>query len=79
MLNTYGTYLESNHNQFGFKPKHGTDMCIFMLKQIIEYYQSFASPVYLYFLDASKAFDKINLWHIFSNDELLCDHSSFLC
>ena len=39
--------LETVCNQFGFKTKHGTDMCVFYLKQIIEYYNSRSSPVYV--------------------------------
>ena len=41
-------------------------MCIFTFKQIIEYYKSLSSPVYVAFLDASKAFDKINHFHLLS-------------
>ena len=52
-------------NQFGFKSKHGTDMCVFSLKQVIEYYNSRSSPVYVCYLDASKAFDRINHWCLF--------------
>ena len=64
ILNRYKDLLISNHNQFGFKEKHGTDMCVFTLQQIIEYYHSFNSPVYMCFLDALKAFDKINHWNL---------------
>ena len=52
-------------NQFGFKSRHGTDMCVFTLKQIIEYYNLRCSPVYICYLDASKAFDRINHWCLF--------------
>lgn len=57
--------IPSNSNQFGFKEKHGTDMCVYVLQQIVEYYTSQSSPVYACFLDASKAFDKVNHWHLF--------------
>ena len=39
-------------------------MCTFVLKYIIDYYNSLSSPVYLCFVDASKAFDRINIWHL---------------
>jgi len=53
-------------NHFGFKNKHGsTDMCVFSLKQVIEYYNSRSSPVYVSYLDACKAFDRINHWCLF--------------
>ena len=35
-------------------------MCVFTLKQIIDYYLSRSSPLYICYLDASKAFDRIN-------------------
>ena len=40
-------------------------MCIYTLKQITDFYIQHGSPVYLCFLDASKAFDKINHWVLF--------------
>ena len=40
--------------------------CIFSLKQVTEYYNFYNSPVYFCYLDASKAFDKMNQWHLFN-------------
>ena len=53
-------YLLTSDNQFGFKKEHGTDMCIFALKEIIANYHSRNSTMFMSFLDASKAFDRIN-------------------
>jgi len=50
--------LATTDSQFGFKPKHGTDMCIFLLKYTVSYYLSKDTPVFSAFLDASKAFDR---------------------
>ncbi len=50
----------TNANQFGFKSKHGTDMCIYALKEIVLKYGSMNSSTFLCFLDASKAFDHNN-------------------
>jgi len=77
MLKIMQDNLKTTHNQFGFKRKLGTDMCIFSLKQIIEFYQSKGSPVYVTFLDASKAFDRVNHWSLFKklfnrNVPLIC-------
>ena len=47
-------------NQFGFKRKLGTDHCIYTLKEMISFYSCLNSSVYTCFLDASKAFDRIN-------------------
>ena len=53
-------------NQFGFKKKHGTDMCIYTLKNIIEYYRRHGSTVFSCFIDASRAFDRVNYWTLFN-------------
>ena len=58
-------YLITHDHQFGFKSEHSTDMCIFTVKSIIKYYTRQNSPVYNCFLDASKAFDRINHWTLF--------------
>ena len=50
-------YMNTNPNQFGFKRKHGTDQCIYVLKEIIDLYRR---RVFVCFLDASKAFDRVN-------------------
>ena len=57
--------LYTTSNQFAYKSNHSTDMCIFTLKQIIEYYTSRSTPVYVCYLDASKAFDSVNHWKLF--------------
>ena len=46
-------------NQFGFKPKLGTDICIYPLKEIIGSYSPLNGSVFSCFLDASKAFDRV--------------------
>jgi hypothetical protein len=57
--------LSTSDNQFGFKSEHSTDMCILALKSVTYYYAEFNSPVYSCFLDASKAFDRVNHWTLF--------------
>ena len=42
------------------------DMCIFTVKSIIKYYTGHNTPVYTCFLDASKAFDRVNHWTLFT-------------
>ena len=58
-------HLVTSDNQFGFKPKHSTELCIYTVKSIIQYYDYYNSPVYTCFLDASKAFDSVNHWTMF--------------
>ena len=53
-------YLSTSDNQFGFKSSHSTDLCIYTLKEFIDYYKSRGTTVYITFLDASKAFDRID-------------------
>ena len=62
-------FCTSDH-QFGFKPSHSTDMAIYAVKELSEYYLRNNSPVFLCFLDAKKAFDRVNHWKLF--DKLLC-------
>ena len=59
-------YLNTSDNQFGFKAKHSTDMCIYAVKSVVKYYNHYESPMYTCFLDASKAFHRINHWTLFS-------------
>ncbi len=58
-------HLYTTDNQFSFKTKHSTDMCVFTLKSVIDLYISSSSPVYVCYMDASKAFDKVNFWCLF--------------
>ena len=59
-------FLYTCDNQFGFKPKHSTDLCIYTLKESIDYSKQRTTTVFVTFLDASKAFDKINYWAVVS-------------
>ena len=58
-------YLWTTDNQFGFKSGHSTDLCIYALSELIDYFKSRSTSVYVAFLDASKAFDKISHWTLF--------------
>ena len=58
-------YLVTHDQQFCFKSKHATDMCIFIVKSIIKYYAEQNTPVYTCFLDSSKAFNRVNHWTLF--------------
>ena len=58
-------YLFTCDNQFGFRKNHSTDMCIFMLKDIVNYYRSLNTPTFLCFLDIKKAFDRVNHFKLF--------------
>ena len=59
LLDRLSSYITTADNQFGFKAKHGTDLCIYALKKVIDMYQGKNSSVLVGFIDASKAFDKV--------------------
>ena len=69
VLNRSREALQTSDHQFGFKPAHSTDMAIYAVKEISEYYLRNNSPVFLCYLDARKAFDRVNHWKLF--DKLL--------
>ena len=56
----------SSDHQFGFKAKHSTDMCVFLLKQAVLFLKH-DTPVYATFLDVykSKAYDRIDHYMLF--------------
>ncbi len=60
ILNRMEQFILTSDNQFGFKPRHGTDVCIFALKEILDLYNRQNSTIFLCFIDASKAFDHVN-------------------
>ena len=60
--------------QFGFKAKHSTGLCTGILKRTINYYTDHGSHVFCAFIDFSKAFDRVNYWHLFN--KLLDDNVS---
>ena len=55
--------LTTCSNQFGFKTKHSTDMCIYAFKEAVLKYRILNSNVFSCFLDASKAFDRVNHYY----------------
>ena len=57
--------VSTSDNQIGFKSSHSTDQCFYTLKVFIDYYKSRGTTVYVTFLDASKAFDRIDHWLLF--------------
>ena len=60
LLERLSKYLWTSSHQFGFKPNHSTDACIYVLKEAVDFYVGQQSSVYLCFLDATKAFDRVN-------------------
>ena len=47
ILAKYRDILESSDNQIGFKVAHSTDLSVFSLKQVVEFYHIRSSPAYV--------------------------------
>ena len=47
ILNRIEIYVLTTDNQFGFKRKHSTDLCIYALKELIAKYESQNSSIFL--------------------------------
>ena len=60
LLSPLPRYLWTADSQFGFKQAHGTKMTIFALTQTVDFYCNQDTPVFMCFLDAKKAFDRVN-------------------
>ena len=62
LLSRLARYLWTADSQFDFNRAHWTLMAIFALKQTVDFYRNQDSPVYMCFLDAKKAFHRVNNW-----------------
>lgn len=51
--------FSTSHYQFGFKQRHSTAQCSFVVNEVVQHYVNSGSTVYACLLDASKAFDRI--------------------
>ena len=60
ILSIIRSYLVTADNRFCFKERRSAATCVFSLKQLIFHYTQHGGPVFTIFLDASKAFDKVN-------------------
>ena len=65
LLERLTQYLGTTCNQFGFKAKLRTDLCIYALKEVTHMYMKQNSSIVHGFIDASKAFDRVNHFKLF--------------
>ena len=72
-------YLSTTDNQFGYKRKRGSIMCVFLLKQAVLLYVLHKSPVYLAFIVSSKAYDRVNQSLLFEKLRNRGTPSCFIC
>ena len=66
LLDRYTNVLCTDSLQFGFKKGIGCSDAIFALRQCVNYFNEGNSNVYIASLDASKAFDRVNHYKLFT-------------
>ena len=57
--------LFTSDNQFGFKKLHSTELCIYALKEVIQYYRDLNTSVFTAFIDIKSAFDRVSFYRLF--------------
>jgi len=65
VINRFHDKLCTSELQFEFKNNSSTHMCTMVLKETLSYYTHHNSFVYCTFLDAIKAFDRVNFCKLF--------------
>ena len=60
MLDRIEMYMNANSIQFYFKRKHGTDQCIYVLKEITDLCRRLNDSVCVCLRNAGRAFGKVN-------------------
>ena len=65
ILSKFKDSLITQDLQFGFKKRHSTSQCTFVLNEIVQYYENQGTGVKLALLDASKAFDRVEYTKLF--------------
>jgi exonuclease III len=66
MLGLYSKFMKTDDLQFGFKKNVGCSNAIFVLRQVTEFFNNRGSNVFIASLDASKAFDRINHYKLYT-------------
>ncbi len=51
LLDRLNVFINFTDNQFGCKAKHGTDLCIYALKEIVNKYRDNNASVFMCFID----------------------------
>ena len=64
-LDKFSSALTTSELQFGFKANHSTTMCSMVLKETLAYYSVDGGTAFCTFLDATKAFDRVDYCKIF--------------
>ena len=67
LLMNYGNYLYSDDREFGFKKTMGCRNAIFAVRNVINYFKERGSNIFMASLDASKAFDRVNHFKLYTS------------
>ena len=65
ILGLWGSYLDSDSLQFGFKPGTGTDQCSWLLHSVAEHHYLRGSPTLCCLLDVKKGFPSVKFSNLF--------------
>jgi len=65
LLHRLYEFLKTSDNQFGFERGYSTMMPIILLKEFLRFYCDHGSTMFVCFLDASKAFDRVDYTILF--------------
>jgi len=65
ILKNHANFFATSDLQFGFKARHSTSQCTFVLSEVVNYYNARDTPVFVTLLDASKAFDRVQYVRLF--------------
>ena len=66
LLELFSNFMETDQLQFGFKKKSSFSNALFVVRQLFNYYNERRSNIYIASLDASKAFERVNHFTLFS-------------
>ena len=64
ILNRLGSFLVSNDLQFGCNKEGGCDAALFTLNTVVNHFITHKTDVLLVSLDATAAFDRINVFRL---------------
>ena len=65
ILRKHAQVLSTSWLQFGFKAKHSTTQCTFVLEEVVDHYLRGQSSTHVVLLDATKAFDRVDFLKLF--------------
>ena len=81
ILSCISLFPATTKNQFGFKSEHDADLCVFLLKQLLQYYVNKSTKVFAAVLAGSKAFYRTKHNLLFTKLMYLCVYlcAMYLC